>query len=168
MHQKGKATIIFFVVLTTLVLGASSFLLLTKTKKPEIKNTNNAQDKQNQTCLENWSCGEWGACKNGIQTRACIDLNNCGTSYNKPITSRFCKEQTSEKNKNTCGDGKCNLPEENIYSCWQDCKPEFNTGNFTPSRNSPKPCLGKPTEPKCCTTHSQYVQYDSYYTCDYI
>lgn len=39
-------------------------------------------------CIENWSCGPWqtnGQDDNG--SRTCNDLNNCGTTNNKPVTS---------------------------------------------------------------------------------
>jgi PGF-pre-PGF domain-containing protein len=41
-------------------------------------------------CTENWSCTEWGECINGVQTRTCTDINNCGTTKNKPATSQSC------------------------------------------------------------------------------
>ncbi|MEM4647712.1 MAG: Kazal-type serine protease inhibitor domain-containing protein [Candidatus Pacearchaeota archaeon] len=46
-------------------------------------------------CIENWQCSEWSSCDpdTGIQTRECIDLNNCGTTYNKPQTVQACEVQ---------------------------------------------------------------------------
>ena len=114
-------------------------------------------------CAENWNCSSWYTCTNNQQTRTCTDSNNCGTINNKPSVSQTCEEETG-----ACGDGSCNFPEENVYSCWQDCKPDFNTGNFEASITSPKSCSGSPAEPGCCATEAQYTQYDSYYTCDYI
>ena len=35
------------------------------------------------TCVEDWSC-DWSPCENGSQNRVCIDLNDCGTTGNKP------------------------------------------------------------------------------------
>ncbi|MDO8467854.1 MAG: hypothetical protein Q7S56_02820 [Nanoarchaeota archaeon] len=49
----------------------------------------NAQCVQS-TCTENWNCNSWGSCVNGIQTRACNDLNSCGTSNNKPLETKQC------------------------------------------------------------------------------
>ena len=43
-------------------------------------------------CIENWQCGEWLACVNGQQTRTCTDLNNCGTTNNKPDVLKTCTE----------------------------------------------------------------------------
>jgi hypothetical protein len=41
-------------------------------------------------CVENWQCTEWSECVNGTQTRTCTDLNNCGTTLNKPEEERSC------------------------------------------------------------------------------
>lgn len=43
------------------------------------------------TCVENWQCTEWTSCVNKITTRACNDLNNCGTTSNKPSESKACE-----------------------------------------------------------------------------
>jgi hypothetical protein len=44
----------------------------------------------NETCTESWSCSDWSSCVNSIQTRSCEDLNNCGTTFDKPSESRSC------------------------------------------------------------------------------
>lgn len=41
-------------------------------------------------CIENWSCGSWGACTNGSQSRTCTDANTCGTTTNRPPLSQSC------------------------------------------------------------------------------
>lgn len=41
-------------------------------------------------CKEDWSCSEWYSCVKGIQARTCIDVNHCGTEYNKPKETRPC------------------------------------------------------------------------------
>lgn len=41
-------------------------------------------------CVEDWSCDAWSICSGSTQTRTCIDLNNCGTEYNKPAESQSC------------------------------------------------------------------------------
>ncbi|MEM5778474.1 MAG: hypothetical protein QXK49_02515 [Candidatus Aenigmatarchaeota archaeon] len=43
------------------------------------------------TCTEDWFCEDWSDCINGVQTRKCTDLNNCGTTKNKPLESRSCE-----------------------------------------------------------------------------
>jgi hypothetical protein len=45
-------------------------------------------------CIENWQCSLWRPCSNGIQTRECIDLNDCGTTENKPSPlNKSCRVQ---------------------------------------------------------------------------
>ena len=61
--------------------GLSYFLI--GTKSGEIVTTPT-------TCTENWQCTEWSACINNQQTRTCTDINNCGTTFNKPIESQSC------------------------------------------------------------------------------
>lgn len=41
-------------------------------------------------CEENWTCTEWSECINGTQTRTCTDLDDCGTTENKPAESQAC------------------------------------------------------------------------------
>ncbi len=41
-------------------------------------------------CFESWSCGFWSQCVDGIKTRLCYDLNNCGTENLKPSESASC------------------------------------------------------------------------------
>ena len=53
----------------------------------------------NETCVENWKCTEWFECFNGKQRRICVDLNECGTEFNKPPTTRKC--ETKEENEKT-------------------------------------------------------------------
>jgi hypothetical protein len=44
-----------------------------------------------KVCNENWSCFDWTLCSSqNTQTRECDDANSCGTTKNKPPTSRAC------------------------------------------------------------------------------
>lgn len=43
-------------------------------------------------CIETWSCNDWSECVDGLQTRRCIDLNDCDTAVNKPAESQECRE----------------------------------------------------------------------------
>jgi len=46
---------------------------------------------ENCTCIESWSCTQWSStCSNKIKTRTCTDINNCGTTTNKPAESQSC------------------------------------------------------------------------------
>jgi len=50
-------------------------------------------------CIESWFCEPWSECKFGEKTRACIDLNACGTEKSKPPESMPCKEAVVEEPK---------------------------------------------------------------------
>ncbi|MFC1754047.1 putative metal-binding motif-containing protein, partial [Thermoproteota archaeon] len=41
-------------------------------------------------CYESWECGDWSSCTANKQTRSCTDEADCGTSENKPSSSRVC------------------------------------------------------------------------------
>jgi hypothetical protein len=46
------------------------------------------------TCTPNWSCGSWGTCSNGQQTRTCTDSNNCGVTTGRPAITQSCTTPT--------------------------------------------------------------------------
>lgn len=52
------------------------------------------EDCQAPGCVEDWDCGEWDECIEGIQTRSCTDSNDCGTTVNKPAESQSCEVPT--------------------------------------------------------------------------
>ena len=37
-----------------------------------------------------WACSNWGDCTNGVQTRTCLELNNCGNDWGRPEVQRDC------------------------------------------------------------------------------
>tara|TARA_Y100000310_G_scaffold155538_1_gene155017 strand:+ start:4978 stop:5871 length:894 start_codon:yes stop_codon:yes gene_type:complete len=41
-------------------------------------------------CNESWICGDWGEC-DGVETRTCLDENNCGTEDDKPVLTNACE-----------------------------------------------------------------------------
>jgi len=48
-----------------------------------------------EECMQNWNCTDWSDCMrdgtdNGMQSRICIDENNCNNDTNKPYESRIC------------------------------------------------------------------------------
>lgn len=57
--------------------------------------TTNQQTTQQQ-CQERWLCTAWSGCKDGIQTRSCIDENSCGTNNNEPMSSQPCSKTSKE------------------------------------------------------------------------
>ena len=62
----------------------------------------------NEVCVENWQCTSWTTCTNNQQTRTCTDINNCGTTINKPLEIQSCISQPTQ---NTCeiSGGECKL-----------------------------------------------------------
>ncbi len=48
--------------------------------------TCNLQPNMAEPCTDEWQCTQWSNCTNirGTRTRQCMDINNCGTNYNKP------------------------------------------------------------------------------------
>jgi len=53
-----------------------------------------ANDSQDETCIEEWSCSLWSECINNTQTRTCIDINECGTEINKSSEVQECEPET--------------------------------------------------------------------------
>ncbi|MEM2369035.1 MAG: hypothetical protein QXS77_01960 [Candidatus Pacearchaeota archaeon] len=41
-------------------------------------------------CEPNWNCTAWSSCIDGVKTRTCIDLNNCGIAERKPEETKEC------------------------------------------------------------------------------
>ncbi len=64
---------------------------------PNVANTNTVDTTNTAViCTTNWFCTNWSACANGVQTKTCTDLNNCGTTNGKPSTTQSCVGLTQE------------------------------------------------------------------------
>ena len=48
-------------------------------------------------CTEAWSCGEWSACVNGMQSRTCADVNRCNMTLFKPESTKACQMPAVEQ-----------------------------------------------------------------------
>lgn len=47
---------------------------------------------ETKTCIENWDCTNWSDCtQNSTRNRNCLDLDSCGTFYNKPTEIQSCR-----------------------------------------------------------------------------
>ena len=68
----------------------------------------------NPGCTENWKCPEWTICDNSVQTRTCLDINNCGTNLNKPFESKICEATPISQEINLCLGVTC---QPSILSC---------------------------------------------------
>jgi hypothetical protein len=78
--------------------GGGGFVVNLPTK--ETSQENQTTEKiEVQSCEERWVCSDWSECKNGVQTRSCEDVNNCGTDLNKPLETQPCSEE--EKREKT-------------------------------------------------------------------
>ncbi|KKQ54006.1 MAG: Fibronectin, type III domain protein [Candidatus Falkowbacteria bacterium GW2011_GWC2_38_22] len=66
-------------------------------------------------CTENWTCGNWSACQNNLQTRTCTDQNKCGTATSKPAESQACTTVCTENW--TCGEWNACQNSTQIRSC---------------------------------------------------
>ena len=65
-------------------------------------------------CIEDWTCNNWIECTTqGTRTRTCTDLNNCGTTTNKPTESGTCKYSPQIQ-----GEAVRESPEEMNYVWW--------------------------------------------------
>jgi len=61
---------------------------VTPIKKEESVTQEETEEKP--TCQEDWTCTDWSVCVGGIQSRTCIDFNNCETTAEKPVLSQSC------------------------------------------------------------------------------
>lgn len=64
--------------------------------------------------IEQWSCGEWSACTNGRQSRACTDANACYFGRNQPFTEQDCTSCTESW---TCGEWSACTGGEQTRTC---------------------------------------------------
>ncbi|MCD4739963.1 hypothetical protein K8R43_02075 [archaeon] len=98
-----------------------------------------------EPCEESWKCGEWGECSGSIQTRTCIDENECNTTKSKPSEIQACFEPQCESHTDCddneactlefCVNGKCVIRDVSECTTGDDCCP---TGcNYDQDRDCP-------------------------------
>lgn len=46
-------------------------------------------------CLQEWTCGNWSECTDGMQQRTCSDENFCGGNFGKPPEEKRCNEMNN-------------------------------------------------------------------------
>lgn len=69
-------------------------------------------------CMPNWNCTDWSTCsEDGIQTRVCVDLNNCGTNLNKPEETKACVYVSEEKERIICNANTTVCAGNNVMKC---------------------------------------------------
>lgn len=77
--------------------GITSHTIATPEVAQEIKETITVSPTE---CTEKWICGDWDECVDGKKSRACMDINHCGTAEFKPSRETVCAgndEQFSPK-----------------------------------------------------------------------
>tara|TARA_Y100000034_G_scaffold136850_1_gene216373 strand:- start:1853 stop:6388 length:4536 start_codon:yes stop_codon:yes gene_type:complete len=97
-------------------------------------------------CIENWDCELWGECDliTRVQTRACTDLNNCGTENNKPSETQDC------------------CPESWTCTDWSECIDEHQTKTCTDSNNCGTTVF-KPAVSRSCSVCTESDDGKDYY-----
>lgn len=48
------------------------------------------------SCRESWQCASWSGCSGSKQTRACIDINECGTNTGRPAEMQTCSDAAAQ------------------------------------------------------------------------
>jgi len=74
-------------------------------------------------CIEMWNCGIWNECTDqGVQTRSCTDVNNCGTIQTKPSSTRSCDNSCTDSDggRNYYVRGSLDLHCTAPCGVWQD------------------------------------------------
>lgn len=75
------------------------------------------------SCQEKWTCTEWSACIDGLQSRECSDDNKCRTSTSKPSLEREClSQESSSAQAGQCSNGVKDSGEDDI-DCGGICAP---------------------------------------------
>jgi len=46
-------------------------------------------------CEESWICSLWSSCRNEMNTRTCSDEHGCGTTSDKPVLQKSCKQKVA-------------------------------------------------------------------------
>jgi predicted nucleic acid-binding Zn ribbon protein len=60
----------------------------------EVKDSDEGGDiDEDEKCVEDWDCEIWGECERGYKSRVCEDLNDCGTTKDKPEDKISCEDK---------------------------------------------------------------------------
>ena len=116
-----------------------------------------------EPCRDEWQCSQWSNCTDikSSRTRNCIDLNNCGTNYNKPdpFETQSCLQLLSCIDKDNDGYGKnCFTNITNVITFKEN---ECNDDNNQINPNSTEICDGTDnncdgtTDENCPCIHGQ-------------
>jgi hypothetical protein len=97
-------------------------------------NLSDNNQSNNSMCIENWSCSTWSDCAEGLQTRTCNDLDNCGTVHREPSISKLCGADAINCTAQYLpSDGlQCNSNGTVVQEVWQynNCTSEWRNVNY--------------------------------------
>ena len=80
------------------------------------------------SCIPDWNCTAWNSCVSNQQSRTCADLNSCGVTANKPLTTRVCSS----------GDGEImsTLPPTVDIKAWVQTRADLSDGPISIPNNT--------------------------------
>jgi hypothetical protein len=94
---------------------------------------------ENGTCIENWNYSSWSNCINNTQKRNATDLNYCGTTITKGLTTQSCGTEVSSPENSSCiSSWNC--------SAWSECindtqtKTCIDNNNCKPDKEQSQSC----------------------------
>jgi len=83
---------------------------------------------EKESCKEDWECSEWSNCYKAAQKRKCVDLNSCGTIFDRPLIIKGCFEIQFVENDSAFDE---ELPNQSINNSLNNTPPT----NFTNTTN---------------------------------
>ncbi len=97
-----------------------------------------------EKCTPKWKCSDWSECKDNIQTRNCVDFNNCEQNYT-PVLRRVCCIEKWDCDWDVCENGI------SIPTCvdLNNCGTEFNKPQPKNCSQQEKNVLERLSEKKC-------------------
>lgn len=120
-------------------------------------------------CTPDWMCSDWSDCVNNVQTRDCVDINNCNDNTGKPTESQSC----SSSSTNTCTDsdnglnyktgGSVTTVCDGTSTTLKDtCIDNYNMREMTCDGFDPYVCAGMIVEKHCITLYGQDYECQPY------
>ncbi len=70
-----------------------------------------------RACTPSWNCSFWGSCINNTQTKICLDLNSCNSSYGKPPGNQACVSCNPSWNCSVWLPEECTKEENRTRTC---------------------------------------------------
>ena len=74
-------------------------------KDPGCESAADASEKDPVVCSQEWTCGDWGACEDGKQTRTCTDKNDCLAKKEKKKADKIVEVTRPAESQACTGEG---------------------------------------------------------------